>query len=1439
MGVSGLLPVLKPITERVNVSTFRGRRVGVDGFAWLHRGGYACALELATGAPTSGYLTHFLHRVNLLLHHGVVPVVVFDGAPLPMKADTNAERRASRAEARRAGEAALAVGDRRAATEYFQRCVTVTPEMVAAVMGALRPLGVDAMVAPYEADAQLAFLAATGAVDAVITEDSDLVVYGVPTLLFKMSKFGDADRIHSADLPDVPDPPMRHSTPDMLLWTAVLAGCDFFPGVPGLGVKRAHGLVRQFAGNLGRLLAFVSAEPRLRVPPTFIADFHRACLVFRHQVVWDPSARQTVHLTPLSAAALQHVPPTMVAEEDASATPYGFLGAHPPPDVAAAVVRSELHPITHQQLVPRGTAAAPVVRPRSAWQPRGAGGGASVPLVARVEEAEAGAASGMQGGIRSFLVSKQSAAAVRKPFKRPRPAAAPSQPANDAVGASSSLGEAVTLIAQQVGALPAGTRGGSALPSFSAPPSVGRPYRVGQSPEIANFLSSTRVDGGAAGANAKSSDAPASGLSGDVDVGGAAGRRRRNKVIVSAYFASPQGRSTAQRRTTPSLEARVEREADVAVPNQQGPTLASLAPSSRPASPRPAALQPTSSRPASPRPASPRPAFTQQTRRQLPSRPLSRSPSTGSQSQVERAGSRAWSLPLRPRSPLPRRMLWEEKGLALYQLSRGSSSTSGGAFDWDEVAEAEADAALAEADAEMVRASASAGRGSPSEDNFLDEQGVGVDIPDVATDNVPLFPLLPETPEQEEITSSAIEAAAAADVAARFGRRAGTSRATLPSSSMGPLTRTPVLDDESSAEAEEDSRPPSPDSYQMEDFAPSVTRRDAAAAALHRRSRALSSSAPSGADEQQVSAPRLPRRQLAEHRPFRSQLLRGAGVRVSLPLPMATDAASPVTPAADVMSRLAVLRCSRAASGGGGASVERRRRRPPSPPPLAAGRTAAKMPPRGSGTAVAGAPRSLGSGDPGCTPVSPAVTTPSAPQQRPMAAVDDPGGVALVRTQSDVVYRQQQAPADGQADGMMTLDDGPAAADSKPPAAGDGQLFAKSGVAAASHGEMSSCVHRVVSDVEAELPTASIKPEKLCPTTVAQPASSTDGQLPSASAGVGLSGAQTTCPSPVGARSGLAALVEKPASLVADGVPSLVAVACAGSPPCPPYGSERLPCSKAVLAAPRSSTQPAELTLGVPAAAEPPPRSTADADVTAGAAADTVLPACMHTDRPLARASPSPGEPPASRLAELVAPLPPPPTSAARGATPRLVLAPASRVAAAPCTPPATPPSPPAAADTDDSDRLPRSRLSPSVAPLPPTSADGAVSPPRSPVSRVGTVSGCPPGAPPSPLAAAEMQGADVPPRLPLSTPVAGSADDPPRLGDTGGTQAAVLPPSGSLPRGVGSQPSVASVVVSTEPVGSELLKNVPPSVDSGALLPPLAPGSPGAQPLPGSAMSP
>ena len=50
----------------------------------------------------------------------------------------------------------------------------------ATMMQALKKADVEFIVAPFEADAQMAYLAINGLVHAVITEDSDLLPYGCP-----------------------------------------------------------------------------------------------------------------------------------------------------------------------------------------------------------------------------------------------------------------------------------------------------------------------------------------------------------------------------------------------------------------------------------------------------------------------------------------------------------------------------------------------------------------------------------------------------------------------------------------------------------------------------------------------------------------------------------------------------------------------------------------------------------------------------------------------------------------------------------------------------------------------------------------------------------------------------------------------------------------------------------------------------------------------------------------------------------------------------------------------------------------------------------------------------------------------------------------------------------------------------------------------------------
>lgn len=65
----------------------------------------------------------------------------------------------------------------------------------------LQKNGISYVVAPYEADAQLCYLEKEGLVDGIITEDSDLLVFGCKTVLYKLDKEGHVQEFKKERLP--------------------------------------------------------------------------------------------------------------------------------------------------------------------------------------------------------------------------------------------------------------------------------------------------------------------------------------------------------------------------------------------------------------------------------------------------------------------------------------------------------------------------------------------------------------------------------------------------------------------------------------------------------------------------------------------------------------------------------------------------------------------------------------------------------------------------------------------------------------------------------------------------------------------------------------------------------------------------------------------------------------------------------------------------------------------------------------------------------------------------------------------------------------------------------------------------------------------------------------------------------------------------------------
>jgi exonuclease 1 len=94
----------------------------------------------------------------MLIAYGVTPILIFDGARLIMKGNTEDERQKNRDEHRLKAEEYMRQGNSTMAHKMFSIAVDITPEMAYLLVQAAKVMSVEYIVAPYEADAQLAYM---------------------------------------------------------------------------------------------------------------------------------------------------------------------------------------------------------------------------------------------------------------------------------------------------------------------------------------------------------------------------------------------------------------------------------------------------------------------------------------------------------------------------------------------------------------------------------------------------------------------------------------------------------------------------------------------------------------------------------------------------------------------------------------------------------------------------------------------------------------------------------------------------------------------------------------------------------------------------------------------------------------------------------------------------------------------------------------------------------------------------------------------------------------------------------------------------------------------------------------------------------------------------------------------------------------------------------
>ncbi|KAI8147308.1 PIN domain-like protein [Fennellomyces sp. T-0311] len=300
MGISGFIQTVKSVHEPMHIKEYAGKTVAVDGNVWLHKGAFSCATELVLGQETTKYVDYFMRQVSLLEFYKVIPFIVFDGQPLPIKSATVEERRRRRMKAMAKGKELYAQDKRREATECFQRAVDVTPHMIQQVVKALKAKAIRHVVAPYEADAQLTHLINTNKVAAIITEDSDLLVFGCHTVVFKLNQYGEGIRIQHSRLAQAKELDLHGWDQTKIRHMCILSGCDYLPSLPGIGLKIAHKLLKKFR-TTESVLRHLRLQGKMKHAPDYEHHFKRADYTFLYQYVLDIDTKRriTLHAPPL------------------------------------------------------------------------------------------------------------------------------------------------------------------------------------------------------------------------------------------------------------------------------------------------------------------------------------------------------------------------------------------------------------------------------------------------------------------------------------------------------------------------------------------------------------------------------------------------------------------------------------------------------------------------------------------------------------------------------------------------------------------------------------------------------------------------------------------------------------------------------------------------------------------------------------------------------------------------------------------------------------------------------------------------------------------------------------------------------------------------------------------------------------------------------------
>ncbi|GIY26752.1 flap endonuclease GEN homolog 1 [Caerostris darwini] len=223
MGVTCLWSILSDVCERKDLSYLSGKRVAIDLSGWVVQAIQCKALNQLKNP----HLRNLFCRVSWLLLNDVHPIFVLEGKVPELKQAALKKRNCQ--------DGGTIISEN-LSRSTFDRILKQCQDL-------LKSLGVPCIKSSGEAEAFCAFLCAKRIVDGVITNDNDAFLYGADTVFRDFTIDPKDAHVNMYSLNSTKNKLQLNQ--QTLIGLALLLGCDYSKGVPGIGKEAAVKLIKE------------------------------------------------------------------------------------------------------------------------------------------------------------------------------------------------------------------------------------------------------------------------------------------------------------------------------------------------------------------------------------------------------------------------------------------------------------------------------------------------------------------------------------------------------------------------------------------------------------------------------------------------------------------------------------------------------------------------------------------------------------------------------------------------------------------------------------------------------------------------------------------------------------------------------------------------------------------------------------------------------------------------------------------------------------------------------------------------------------------------------------------------------------------------------------------------------------------------------------------